>query len=164
MNSNEKNRHRIGWYISVVAGIIAILAFFFGIQRFSDLLPDKANKLSGLYKMTFVFKECNDPKFAKGQLEAYYDIEFTKKGNQILGIGFKHSETFNGKFMRYSKNFEIEIVGEIRDGELVAKIYEDNGDKTHKVEGAIRIGLKNLAGVFNSDFVNCSGEVRLEEN
>jgi hypothetical protein len=163
MNSKKENKNDINRYLSITGDIIAVLAFFFGIQRCNDLLPDPANKLTGLYKMTFIFKECSDPQFAKGKLEAYYDIEFTKKGNQIYGSGIKHSETFNGKFMRYSKNFEIETVGEIRNGELVAKIYEDNGKKTYKVEGVIRIDLKSMTGSFNSNFFNCSGEIMLED-
>lgn len=157
----EKSKKDINWYISLITGIIAILAFF-GIQKCNDILPNPIKNLEGFHKMTFVFEECNEPKFVRGELKAYYDISFSAQENRIIGKGFKHSETFEGKFMRYRKNFEIEVIGEVIGDELVSKIYEDNGRKTHKIEGNIRINLKTLEGKFNSNFYNCAGKLILK--
>lgn len=153
--------NRFNTTISIVAGLVAILAFL-GIKEYTDLIPDKEDAILKVRKMSFRVTECSDPKYPEGKLTGFYDIQFKKDGNQIRGHGFKHSEVFHEKFMRYSKNFEVDIVGQVQDGELVAQVYEDNGRKTHKIEGTIRLNLETLKGTMNTDFFNCTGVIELQ--
>ncbi|MBI1308191.1 MAG: hypothetical protein GC181_16435 [Bacteroidetes bacterium] len=155
--------NRFNLSVSITAGIITLLVFFLGIQKCSDLIPNRYNKIIGFHKMSFQVTECSDDKFAQGDLTGYYDVEFKREGRIIQGSGVKHSETFHGKFMRYSKNFKVDIVGEIVNGVLVAKVYEDNGKQTHKVEGSMRLNLNTMEGTMNTNFYNCFGIIRIQK-
>ena len=156
----SESKKDINWYLNIIVALIAILAFF-GIKECNDIRFSK--KLNGMYRMTYYFKDCTYRKYVDGELECYYDINFSTIGNGIRGEGFKHSETFEGNYKRYSKNFAIEIIGSRTGKEVVAKTFEDNSAQNKKVEGTIRINLKTMKGIFNVGFQNCAGEIKIEK-
>ncbi len=146
---------------SIIASLVAILAFF-GIREYTDLLPNKYSPLLAATKMELHITECSDPKFAAGKLIGYYDIKFERDGNLVHGKGIKHSQLFHGEFLRYSKTFDIEISGKVENGELIAKVFEENSKQTHRREGSIRLNMKTLEGTMNIGWYNCTGILKVK--